>query len=99
MKICYYNVGHMTRWLSCPYMVKKPLKNRHLWNYWTDFHEFWYVTQWILAIICFSHYDPWMTLTYFTTSSNFETYAFIQENATMMECFAACGLLVNLMSK
>ena len=71
---------------------KKTLKNLLLWNQRTDFHELWYVAQGILAHIFCSHYDPGMTLTYFTARSNFATWAFMQEKIKMMEMFAACGL-------
>ena len=64
-----YNGGHMTRWLPCPYMVKS-LKNL-LWNQWTDFHELWHRGP--LPFVFCLHYDPGMTMTYFTARSNFVT--------------------------
>ena len=55
-----------------------------------------------LIILC-SHYDPGMTLTYFTARSIFATYAFIQEKATYWKFlqYVAWKLvgIVNLMSK
>ena len=70
------------RWLPCPYMEKKHLKNL-LWNQWTDFHETWYVVWgtwgggggggggW--GIIVCTKDDPGLTLTYFTARSNLVT--------------------------
>ena len=46
------------------------------------------------SIIC-ANYDPGLTLTYFTTRSNFETWAFTWENVTLMdslEFIASCDL-------
>ena len=48
MKIVKYSAGHMNRWLSCQYMVKR-LKIFFFWDQWTDFHELWYVAQGTLA--------------------------------------------------
>ena len=35
--------------------------------------------------ICYSNYDPGLTLGYFIARSNFATKAFIWENVTMMD--------------
>ena len=71
-------------------MASMPINGKKLWNQWTDFFGMLHRGPW--PIIFCSHYDPGMTLTYFTTRSNFATLAFVQEKALMMEIFAACGL-------
>ena len=42
------NVGHMTRWLSRPYVLKS-LKNLVPWNLRFDFHELWYIVHGTIA--------------------------------------------------
>ena len=38
------NVGHMTRWLPRPYVLKS-LKHLVSWNQRFDFHELWYIAH------------------------------------------------------
>ena len=38
------NVGHMTRWLPRPYVLKR-LKHLVPWNQRFDFHELWYIAH------------------------------------------------------
>ena len=42
------NVGHMTRWLPRPYVLKS-LKNLVLWSQRSDFHELCYVAHGTMA--------------------------------------------------
>ena len=57
MKICYYDVGHMTKMAATPIYSKKHLKN--LENQWADFNETWYVA---LGTLGSSQFVQMMTL-------------------------------------
>ena len=91
MKIYQQFAGHMTKMAVMPIYGTNTLK--------TFFSR---ITGQILMkhqrpkpfIICVNH-DPRLTLTYFTTRSNFATKAFTWENVTMidsLEIIASCDL-------
>ena len=49
MKIREHDAGHMTKMAAKPIYGKKPFKNLLLQNWWTNFHETWYVAFWTPA--------------------------------------------------
>ena len=70
MKICLYNVGHMTRLFPRPYMVI----NLKIFFFGTNgpiYMNFGMLHRGPWPIIFCSNYDPGITLTYFTARSNF----------------------------
>ena len=54
MKICYYDVGHMTKMAATPIYGKKHFKNQ-----WADFSEMWYIA---LGTLGSSQFVQLMTL-------------------------------------
>ena len=71
-------------WPPCPYMVKT-LKNLLLWNQKADDLESWYAALGTGVLWSVFKWWPWLTMTYFTTRSNFAPYAFVWEEGKTMD--------------
>ena len=84
----------MTKMAAMP-IYGKHFKDLLSIHHWEDLMKLRMMNKRPKPFIISANYDPWLTLTYFTTKSNFATWAFTWENVTIMyslEFIASCDL-------